>query len=155
MSAPHRLGRHVTTIAGKALGRHGLAFGALITDWPSIVGERLASQTSPAKLQFPQGKREEATLTIAVSGAAAPLVMHEEPQLLQRINGFFGYRAVSRIKMVQAGPPSKPPRRAPAPRRLGPAEEKALLESTATVPDEELKAALEKLGRAVVGSKPK
>ena len=154
MSGPHRLGRHVTAIAGKALGRAGLAFGALITDWPAIVGERLASQTAPARLQFPKGRREDAVLHVAAtSGPAALLVQHEEPQLLQRINGFFGYRAVSRIKLVPAGPSSKPAARAVVPRRLSPTEEKSVIERTQAVPDPEVRAALERLGRAVAGSK--
>ena len=41
MNGPRRIGQSVPEVAGKVLGKRGLAFGALITDWPSIVGHQL------------------------------------------------------------------------------------------------------------------
>lgn len=151
MTGPHRLGRHVTTIAGKALGKHGMAFGALLADWSSIMGPRLAEQTSPLKLVFPRGKRDEATLHLRVSGPAALLLQHEEPQVLERINAFFGWRAVTRLKLVHGAPVLKhrwkPP---PPPKRLTPQQEAELARHTAGLEDApELREALERLGRAI------
>ena len=73
------------------------------------------------------------------------------PQLIERVNAVFGYRAVSRIKLVQR-PPAKttPP---PNLRPLSLAEESELVELTQVVPDGELRAALESLGRAMQGSR--
>lgn len=150
MTGPHRLGRHVTSIAGKALGKHGMAFGSLLADWSSIMGPRLADQTSPLKLVFPKGKRDDATLHLRVTSPAALLLQHEEPQLLERINAFFGWRAVARLKLVHGAPALKinwkPP---PAPKRLTPQQEADLKGRTAELEDPELRAALERLGRAI------
>ncbi len=149
---PQRLGRQLSAIAGKALGKHGLAFGALLADWASIVGSRLADQTSPLKLVFPKGKREEAVLHLRVTSPAALLIQHEEPLILERINAFMGWRAVARLKLVHGAPVLKtrsyvPPR----PKRLTPEQEQALAAKTSTVEDPELRASLERLGRAVEG----
>jgi len=67
------------------------------------------------------------------------------------VNAVFGYRAVARIKLVQ-----RPPTRiAPLAnlRPLSPVEESELVELTAVVPDGELRAALESLGRAMQASR--
>lgn len=155
MNGPQRIGRQVVAIAGKALGKHGLAFGGLLTEWAAIVGPRLADQTTPLKLAFPKGRRDEAVLHLRVSSPAALLLQHEEPQVLERINAFFGWRAVVRLKLVHGGPVLKPRPAAKPLRRLSPDEEKAIAGRTATVPDPDLREALERLGRAVHGSSPR
>ena len=99
------------------------------------------------KLSFPRGQRIEATLTLDVVPARAVEVQHVLPQLIERVNAVFGYRAVSRVKMVQI-----PPARAPGftnLRPLSPSEECELVELTGAVPEGELRDALERLGRAV------
>lgn len=149
---PQRLGRTLNSIAGKALGKDGLAFGALLTDWAAIVGSRLAEQTGPLKLVFPAGRRENAVLHIRVSSAAALLVQHEEPQILEKINAFMGWRAVARLKLVHAGPALPQKNYALKPlKRLDPVQEARLNAATAPIENEELRAVLERLGRAVVG----
>jgi hypothetical protein len=149
---PQRLGRTLNAVAGKALGKDGMAFGALLTDWAAIVGGRLAEQTSPLKLAFPAGRRENAVLHVRVSSAAALLVQHEEPQILERINSFMGYRAVARLKLVHAGPvlPQKNYAMKPV-KRLDPVKERELTIAVEPIENEELRAVLERLGRAVVG----
>ncbi|WP_089285948.1 MULTISPECIES: DUF721 domain-containing protein [unclassified Azospirillum] len=149
-NAPVRLGRTLKDVAGKALGKHGLAFGALLTDWPSIVGSRLADQTSPLKLAFPAAQRDNATLHLRVTGPAALLVQHEEPLIIEKINAFMGWRAVARLKLVHGAPVLKTKSYTIAPvRRLSPVAEAKLHDSTAGVEDPELREALERLGRAL------
>ncbi|CAO3404042.1 DUF721 domain-containing protein [Azospirillum palustre] len=153
MSGPRRIGQSVPEVAGKVLGKRGLAFGALITDWPSIVGQQLSLRTAPDKLSFPRGKREEATLHIRAMGAIALELQHLEPQIIERINSFFGYRAVAKIKLIHAALPSSP---SPVvrPRALTMDEEIGITTTTATVEDEELRATLERFGRSLM-ARPK
>ncbi len=132
-------------VAGKAFGRRGLAEGGLIADWPSVVGAELAAVSLPRGLS----RGGEGTLTLRVESAHALALQHLEPLVIERVNGYLGYRAVARLRLQQ-GPlgrhrsPARPP---PAP--LTPAEEARLREQTATVGDAALRGALEKLGRAV------
>lgn len=104
MAAPRTLAGVVPKIASKAMAKRGLAFGPLIADWPSIVGASVADRAVPFKLVFPPGRKGDATLHLRVTGAAALELQHREAQVLERINGFFGYAAVARLRLVQAPP---------------------------------------------------
>lgn len=154
MPGPRPIGRHLNAIAGKALGPHGPAFATLLAEWDAIVGPRLASVALPLKLQFPKGRQDDAVLHLGVAGPAALFIQHEEPQILQRLNGFFGFRAVARLKLLQA-PPATNRRRdrpAPIPRRLSAGEAAALKTQTAAVEDGDLREALTSLGRAILAT---
>jgi len=151
MSGPRHMSRMIPGVAGKALGKKGLGYGKLVTDWPLIVGADLGQVTAPVKLAFPRGERTDATLTIDIVPARAIEVQHSMPQLLERVNAVFGYRAVARIKLVQRPPTRMPPMANLRP--LSPVEESQLVELTQAVPDGELRAALESLGRAVQASR--
>jgi hypothetical protein len=145
------MSRMVPEIASKALGKKGLGYGKLVTGWRLIVGADLGEATQPVKLTFPRGERTDATLTIDIVPARAIEVQHSMPQLIERVNAVFGYRAVARIKLVQR----PPTRTAPSAnlRPLSPSEETELVDLTRLVPEGELRAALEKLGRAVQGAR--
>jgi hypothetical protein len=153
MSAPRPLARIVPKVAGKALGKRGMAFGTLITDWATIMGPELARTTLPQKLAFPPGQREGATLHLKVSGSAALEVQHSEPQLIERINAFFGYQAVERIKLIQ-GPLPGGPRRPKVQRPMTAEEESSIQRAAQSVEDEGLRDALIRLGRAVHAKAP-
>jgi hypothetical protein len=146
------MSRMMPEVAGKVLGKKGLGFGKLVTDWRHIVGPDLGDITAPVKLAFPRGERTDATLTIDIVPARAIELQHAMPQLLERVNAMFGYRAVARIKMVQR-PPEKRLSAGANLRPLSPVEERDLVALTAIVPEGELRDALESLGRAVQGSR--
>ena len=83
-------------------------------------------------------------------GATALMLTHDMPQVIERINGFFGWAAIGRIRILQR--PLTPPRRKAPPRlrALTNAEEAELSEVLRPVEGTALGAALEKLGRAVL-----
>ena len=88
-------------VTRRTLGRHGLAEGGLVTDWAAVVGATIAERSLPLRLSFTGGERREGTLHVRVSGALALELQHLEPQVLERINGYFGYRAVARLRIHQ------------------------------------------------------
>jgi hypothetical protein len=137
-------------VTKRALGRRGFAEGGLATEWPSIVGAEIAGRCIPKKLSFSRlGRHDDGTLTLRVAPEAATELQHLEPVLIERINGYFGYRAVARLKLQQ-GPLNLPPAPDPTPPRpLSAEDEAALQDRVAEVEDEELRGALERLGRAV------
>jgi hypothetical protein len=152
MTAPRPLARVVPKVAGKALGKRGMAFGALMTDWATILGPELGRCTMPQKLAFPPGLQQDAVLHIRVTGAAALEVQHAEPQIVERINAFFGYRAIARLKLVQA-PAADPLRRRPKPRALTPEEEAGIVRATEGIEDEALRESLARFGRSMMASR--
>ena len=146
------LAGEIAQIAAPALGKRGFAVAQLITEWPSIVGAEWAEKLTPDRLSFPAGERRDGTLRVRVASGLAPEVQHRAPLLLERINGFFGYRAIARLALVQGPParPPRPPRRLPAP--LAAPERQALDRRLAAVEDPALRDALRRLGEAVIGS---
>ena len=142
----------VPKIAGAALGKHGFAEAQLVAQWPAIIGETLAEGVSPDKLSFPRGERREGTLHLRVAPGLALEVQHREPVLVERINAFFGYRAVARLALKQ-GPSARAAARLPPPRRPLKAEERQSLDQRLQgIDDAGLKAALHRLGEAVIGT---
>ena len=144
----------VSKVAAPVLGRRGLAEAEMILGWAAVIGEDLARDTLPIKLAFGKGERVDGTLHLKVVSAAAPEVRHREPQIIERINGFFGYRAVAHLKLTQGPLPNAAIPAPKSPRPLAPAETKALSRSLDGITDPELKAALERWGQAVLGDLP-
>ncbi|WP_375640638.1 DUF721 domain-containing protein [Bartonella sp. MM55XZML] len=79
---------------------------ALIEHWPQIAGYDISEHTMPLKIIWKRRADQDevfqpATLFVACEGFAALKLMHETEELLHRINGFFGYIAIDRIKIEQ------------------------------------------------------
>lgn len=136
-------------IAAPALRKRGFAEARLITEWPGIVGEALARETLPQKLVFPRGSRAGGILHLRVASGFALELQHLAPQIVERINRFFGFPAVADMRYVQGPiPPQRRPRRVPV-RRLPDAEEAHLESTLAAIENPDLRASLQRLGRAV------
>ena len=136
-----------------AFKKQGFAATELVTRWKDIVGTEIAAHAEPIKLQWPREVNNEpaepATLVLRVEGPAAIEIQHQSAVILERINRFFGWQAVGRIALRQA-PLSRPKTRPVLPKID--AAEAARVESTLTaVTDDELRAALGRLGAAVKG----
>ncbi len=96
------LGAAVARVTAPAFRRRGFAEAGILTDWPHIVGSQLASQTEPERLSFARGTRVDGTLQVRVAGAWATELQHLAPQVIERVNSYFGYRAVDRLAILQA-----------------------------------------------------
>ncbi|CAA6604665.1 conserved hypothetical protein [Rhodospirillaceae bacterium LM-1] len=142
--------------ARPALGRQGFAEAELLARWDAIAGPQLAEHTLPIKVipaKRGDGKNETGgVLHLKVdSGPAAMMLTYMEPQVLERVNSYFGWRAVDRLKLIQGPLPGKPARKLPTHRPLSKEEEAKLALMLENVSDPDLRAALLNLGRAVVG----
>ena len=142
----------VPRIARAVLGKHGFGEAQLVAQWPAIIGEDIAKGASPEKLSFPRGERRDGTLHLRVAPGLALEIQHREPVLLERINAFFGYRAVARLALRQGPPARAAASRPEPPRPLATEERQALDQTVAPVADPELRAALARLGTAVIGA---
>lgn len=142
-----RLDVHFRAVAGQALQRHGAAYADLLSHWPAIAGEDMAAIARPERLGRPGKGGDAGTLVVRAAEGRALDVQHEAPRLIERINGFFGYGAIARIKVLQGPlPPPKAPRRAPA--EPPEAAASAVDRQVARVADARLKDALRRLGRS-------
>lgn len=91
-------------LAKQILGRRGFMQLELLSSWASIVGENMAQYSLPQKLTFPKDSHSDGCLTIMVpAGAFATEITQNEPQIIDKINVYFGYPAVSKIRILQNG----------------------------------------------------
>ncbi len=89
----------VPGIGRAAFRRFGFVESAVVQRWHEIVGDTYALHSAPDSIRFPMGKRTGGTLTVVCEGAFAPTMMHVEPQLIERVNRFFGYAAIARVAL--------------------------------------------------------
>jgi hypothetical protein len=90
---------------------------------------------------------EPATLVLRVEGPVALEIQHLSGVILEKVNRFFGWRAVGRIQIRQA--PLKRQVKKAAPRGPDPGEVARLAEGMADIGDKSLRDALARLGASV------
>ena len=83
----------------KIFDKSALELVRLGTHWPEIMGEFLAPNSQPTKLQYIKGG--QAILHIKTNPAIALEIQHMQPIILTRISSILGHQKVQRLKMVQ------------------------------------------------------
>lgn len=142
------IGDLMPEIGRTAFRRFGFVQSSVVTRWPEIVGPHHARVCSPEAIRFPPGEKSEGILQLVVLPAHAPLIQQVLPEIIERVNRFFGYNAVARAKIRQGAvkPPSAesrpkpPPSLKPIPMELG--------DSLRDIGDPELRTVLESLARS-------
>ena len=84
--------------------KRGFAELRLLTEWRAVVGEAVARVCRPVKVTYRGrgGPGLGATLVVTAEGARAPEIEMRKAQILERVNAFYGYRAVSRLSIDQS-----------------------------------------------------
>ena len=142
--------RLLATAVGPAARKRGFVQWALLADWAGVVGPSLAGRCQPIRVDLPRGQWRKGVLYLAARGGAALELQHAAPQIIERVNGYFGFPAVRLLKLVQlASVAAPPPPAVPPPRILDPAEEAAIVASVDGLEHPTLQAALLALGRSV------
>ncbi|GAB5389408.1 MAG: DUF721 domain-containing protein [Alphaproteobacteria bacterium] len=136
-------------IARQTLGAKGAAVMGLTQDWRQIAGPTLSQLTWPARIQ--KGRNGmNGTLTLYVRGAGAAEVSAARMQLIERINGWFGFAAIGQLKLIQAPLPLQAKKPKPQrPKPLPPEQIERRAEGLSDVEDAELKQALARLSVAL------
>ena len=141
----------LSDVFSDAYAKQGFAARELVTRWAEIAGPEIAAHSEPLKMQWPrpvEGQPQEpATLILRVEGPTALEIQHSSDVILQRVNRFFGWSAVGKLALRQA-----PLSRRDRPKRPRPPEAKEVAEvekTLSSVEDEELRAALARLGAAI------
>jgi hypothetical protein len=138
----------------------GFAQSRLLTHWAEIAGPDVSSISRPVEVSYARGGMG-ATLTLLTTGAQAPMLEMQKEQIRSKVNSVYGYNAIARVRITQTAATgfaegqidfahkSKKPSEVVA----DPAIVQRAAETTQTVSDEGLRAALERLGTNVM--KPK
>jgi len=147
------MGDLMPQVGRTAFRRFGFVQSSVVTRWAEIVGPHHARVCAPESIRFPQGEKSDGTLNLVVMPAHAPLIQHVIPEIIERVNRFFGYGAVAKVKMRQGqvqsqrgdDRPKAPPSLKPIPMELG--------DSLRDIGDPELRTVLESLARSLGGRK--
>lgn len=165
------LARFVPTLTKMVFQKFGFSSASLIAEWDNIVGRPLSEQCVPERLKWPrrahhnnqngetadvaeQQRAHGATLVLRTDAAYALEIEYASQQILERINAYFGYQAITALRLVQ-GPlatSSSDHRIAPdrATHRLGdPAQQHDCAQAISEIENAELREALERMSRGV------
>lgn len=126
----------------------------VIMHWIDIVGEELAGFCNPLKTRFDiKDNTRTLYMEVPVGGFALEL-RHREDYILEKVNAYFGYKAVHKLNISQnanmklRGVVCKKCKKEE--QKLNASEENYLSELTAEIKDEKLREILIKLGKSVI-----
>lgn len=153
---PRAIADLMPDIGQAAFRKFGFVQSSIVTRWADIVGAHHAAISAPDSIRFPVGKKAGGTLQLTVLSGHAPMMQHMLPDIMERVNRFFGYAAVVKVAMRQGeiganGGGRAPRRRAPVPTPTPlPVE---LGDSLREIGDPELRAVLESLAQGLANSR--
>lgn len=142
-----------TKAGTRAFRRYGFSRREIIARWPDIVGSALADCSLPERLTFPRDDRHGGSLYIRVQGSMAVELQHFEPMVIDRINSYYGYRAVERLIYRHGSVPVRSQKARHALPDLTDSQENYLKDHLEGVKTPELHQALYRLGREVLSVK--
>jgi hypothetical protein len=159
-SGPRAVSSFLPGLTRKSFEKYGFATANMVTDWAKIVGPEMAAYSAPERLKWTRAvdphdeltesgnKRSGATLVLRVEGSRALDLQYRSRQLIERVNSYFGYRAVAELRFIQAplARSNEAPRPKVSPPRNQPVEVSPELQS---IKDDSLKSALSRLQRSV------
>ena len=104
------VGSFVPKLAAKSFEKYGFHSAEIMTAWPRVAGAEIAGFTAPERIKWPRGAADPdgtgaaggATLVFRFEPARALDVEYRSAEIIDRINRYFGYRAVATLKLIQA-----------------------------------------------------
>lgn len=132
----------------------------LIKIWPEIVGEEFASRTRPEKIKWPRRSNEDdpfqpAQLIVACEPGVALFFQHDEAAILERLNVFFGFQAIDRIRIVQKPVQVSAKQMTIVEKPISSEQRDKINTMLARIEDPQLRETLARLGKGVLGNQPK
>lgn len=150
-NGPRAIADLMPDIGRAAFRKFGFVQSSVVTRWAEIVGADYAAICAPESIRFPVGKKAGGTLQLTVMSGHAPMIQHMLPDIVDRVNRFFGYAAVAKVALRQGDISPARPERRPPPRNLRPVPVE-LGDSLRDIGDPELRAVLESLAQGLANS---
>lgn len=105
-------GSFVPKLTAKIFEKYGFHSAELMTDWPRVAGADVAAVSEPERIRWPRvagpvddtepERRKGAILVLRVEPARALEIEYRSGEIIDRINRYFGYRAIDSLKILQA-----------------------------------------------------
>ena len=154
-----RLSSTLMPIVKQILGKNKIMELEILRNWHQIVGTELSQYSLPQKITFRNNEKINGCLSLSVlSGAFAMEISQHITEIVEKINLFFGYAAVSDIKIIQTGnvqifQPIKKNTVNMKKSLVTKQEEFYITELAENIKSSELRESVERLGRAVFGDR--
>ena len=98
---PNEIGNSLMNVIKGFGKKYGFINSDILTDWEKIAGPDLAAKISPVKLSFPMGQRNNGTLYVKIKNSSfSSVIQYQFPTVIDRVNTYFGYNAVSKIHLL-------------------------------------------------------
>ncbi|OJX14170.1 MAG: hypothetical protein BGO77_04290 [Caedibacter sp. 37-49] len=101
LSSAQFIAKLLPKIVKTTFEKKGFVQAAILLEWPQIIGPEMSEKCIPEKLVFSRGKKGEGTLHLNVQVSSGLLIEYGAPLIIDKINSYFGYQAVTRIKIKQ------------------------------------------------------
>lgn len=151
VNGPRAIADLMPAIGQASFRKFGFVQSSVVTRWPDIVGSHYAGISAPESIRFPVGKKAGGTLCLTVSSGFAPMMQHVLPEIIERVNRFFGYAAIAKVTIKQGSVEPLKTERRPPPANLRPVPVE-MGESLRGIGDPELRAVLESLAQGLANS---
>ena len=109
------LNKHFRKLTEASFERYGFAYAELLSQWEAIVGVELAAVSAPERISWPRrndgeedrGQPGGGTLVVRAAEGRALELQYMGPRIIERINGYYGYGAVAKLKVLQGKLPAR------------------------------------------------
>ena len=155
MTIPRRkfktIGTNVTKIVKPLISKRGFGNSEIINNWINIVGDKLAQNITPQKISYNSNSSVDGILLLRVNSSSVALeLQYIEKQIVNKINTYFGFSAIGRIKIIQGPIPSPEKKIANKIKTVANTDKIELERKLNSVKDPDLRVALAALGAAII-----
>ena len=155
MTIPRRsfktIGTNVTKIVKPLISKRGFGNSEIINNWVNIVGDKLAQNIMPQKISYNSTSNLDGVLLLRVNSSSVALeIQYVEKQIINKINTYFGFRAIGRIKIIQGPIPSPERKLTSKIRSIAKTDKIELERKLNSIKDPDLRVALAALGTAII-----
>ncbi len=145
----------------KSFERFGFSASDIVLNWRAIVGDDLAARATPQRIKWPRSSsslprtsdhNNGGTLIIqAEDGPSAVEIQYQGLEIIERINVFYGYSAITRLKVIQGAPAPHRLERQKKKKSLSDEQSRHLDSLDQTAHEDPLSKALLRLGQQIYG----
>ena len=155
MTIPSRkfktIGTNVTKIVKPLISKRGFGNSEIINNWVNIVGDKLAQNITPQKISYNRNSNVDGVLLLRVNSSSVALeIQYIEKQIVNKINTYFGFSAIGRIKIIQGPIPTPEKKIVDKIKTVANTDKIELERKLNSVKDPDLRVALAALGTAII-----
>ena len=153
---PKKIGETLSKVNKKYSSKFGKNEFLIISKWPQIVGTFFADHSEPDKISRVTEEFNDLNepifknfLHVKVSPAAAVEFQHYKDTIIDKINSFFGYKAIADLRLQQNFIPKTKVNNKLNNKKISAEEKEIIKNEIAVIHDEELQKSIVNLGASI------